>query len=234
MPAGFQNLYKTVASKVDIPPKKYIDWPIGMNSQQNFPFSLSRTMNPELFVSQPNLPPLLSSQIPSPTRQLREQLPAARPEPVIVVQDPAALSRAVSSLKEQRVKIATLIMAGDFASLASDAQEWKKRRDEAIRLGGLQNNEVKMAQEGELFLNQFLVDNDDGMLQFGLIQAYQTNLNIDIWEQGVNGGSVVNNPSQSNSPNRENNLSDISIPDNNRSQGPPVNGSSSNSKLFLS
>ena len=76
-------------------------------------------------------------------------------------------------------------MNGNFSRLASEAHEWKNRREECVRGGGASNREVALAQEGEQFLNQFAADNDEGMLQIALIQAYQTHLGVDILDQGV-------------------------------------------------
>lgn len=192
LPPGFNNLYRTVTSKVDIPQKKFLDWPIGMEGSNNR-ISLSRTMLPDLVVSQPNLPPIITSDIPSPTRQLREPPLRIQP-PVSNPGQNSNLAPSLEKLKEQRIKVATFIMNGNFGRLGSEAQEWKKRKEDCLRLGGAQEREVALAQNAEQFLNQYFSDNDEGMLQINLIQAYQTHLGIDILDQGVEGNQHQPSP----------------------------------------
>lgn len=197
MPLEFNDLYMLVInSKVEIPARKYIDWPRGMpNSVNGDPaldlnqeLRLSHTLHPDLLVSQPNMNPLITSQVPSPDRQLR---PADQPRfnaiSDVSRHDSPEMIESIKNLRDHRIKVVTKIMNGDVASLDQDAIEWNSRWQIVEIFGGSQDKEYKIAEEGQNLVNQFLQDKDDSTLQVGLMGAYQTYLNQDLFEQISNG-----------------------------------------------
>lgn len=190
MPREYADLYKLIVnSKVEVPQRKYLNWPRGMPrslmSDQtqagdvNNQLRLSHTLHPDLLVSQPNLNPLIHSQAPSPDRQLR-------PDDRAESQSREAVD-SLSQLRDHRVAVVTKIMSGDVANIDMQLIEWIDRRQTAEMYGLGDDKEVKLAQEAEDLLNQFIGDRDDAMLQVGLMTAYQTHLNQDLFEQIGNG-----------------------------------------------
>ena len=165
MPLEFNDLYMLVInSKVEIPARKYIDWPRGMpNSVNGDPaldlnqeLRLSHTLHPDLLVSQPNMNPLITSQVPSPDRQLR---PADQPRfnaiSDVSRHDSPEMIESIKNLRDHRIKVVTKIMNGDVASLDQDAIEWNSRWQIVEIFGGSQDKETRLQRRVKTWSTSF-------------------------------------------------------------------------------